>query len=88
MPVVSVPRATLLAAMVMVALALARFVMLALPETSPKKVRVKSATSKSKVLSVSSYVTDIPFSVLLVTMAPTVSAIASESLLSMSSARD
>ena len=40
--------------MVIVALALARLVMLALPETSPKKVRVKSATSKSRVLSASS----------------------------------
>ena len=45
------PRATLLGSMVMVALALARLVIVALPETSPKKVRVKSATSKSRVLS-------------------------------------
>ena len=48
------PRATLLGAIVKVALALDKFVIFVLPKTSPKKVKLKSATSKSRVLSVSS----------------------------------
>ena len=49
LPVVSVPKATLLAAIVAVRVASPKFVTVALPERSPPKVIVKSSTSKSKV---------------------------------------
>ena len=52
-----------------------KFVIVPLPVTSPLKVIVGSATSKSKVPSPDSKVTDMPDSVLLDTIAPTIACI-------------
>ena len=70
-PVVSVPRATELACIVVEMVMSPKLVMVALPTTSPLKATVGSATSKSIVPSVSWYVAVMPLSVLLENIAPT-----------------
>ena len=67
------PSATELACTVVEIETLPRFVTVPEPATSPVSAMSKSPTSKSKVLSESSYVTAMPFSVLDDTIAPTMS---------------
>ena len=53
---------------------LARFVTVAVPTTSPESCTSKSETSKFSFAAVSSYVTEIPFSVFVgITISPTMS---------------
>ena len=70
----SSPRATEFGWIVVEILILARFVTVAVPTTSPESCTSKSATSKFNFAAVSSYVTEIPFSVFGATiMSPTMS---------------